>query len=153
MNLDSIKSLLDMENLPQLPDPSALMAHLETVVRVLVAAGPVVMIILGLLYIFAAPGEANHHFGYRCYFGMGSEQAWRFTQRFAGIVWTVLGAAMSVAVTVVVRQFARQDTLEMLTAAAKCVLWEALVLVVATVLIRTVVAIRYDRHGERRGRK
>ena len=153
MNLDSIKSLLDMENLPQLPDPSALMAHLETVVRVLVAAGPVVMIILGLLYIFAAPGEANHHFGYRCYFGMGSEQAWRFTQRFAGIVWTVLGIAMSVAVTVVVRQFARQDTLEMLTAAAKCVLWEALVLVVATILIRTVVAIRYDRHGERRGRK
>ena len=49
------------------------------------------MIIMGLLYFFAAPKEANHHFGYRCYFGMGSELAWRFTQRLSGIVLGVLG--------------------------------------------------------------
>ena len=154
MSLDSVKELLSgFESLPQLPDPGTLVGYVETIARVLVIAGPVVMIILGLLYLFAAPSEANHHFGYRCYFGMGSEQAWRYTQRIAGITWTALGTVMTLVVLVVSRRFAEQGTLDMLTTAAGCVLAEAGVLVLASIVIRTIVAARYDRHGERRTRK
>ena len=154
MSLDSVKELLSgFESLPQLPDPGTLVGYVETIARVLVIAGPVVMIILGLLYLFAAPSEANHHFGYRCYFGMGSEQAWRYTQRIAGITWTALGTVMTLVVLVVSRRFAEQGTLDMLTTAAVCVLAEAGVLVLASIVIRTIVAARYDRHGERRTRK
>ena len=154
MSLDSLKDVFSgFESLPQLPDPGNFIDSVETIARVLVAAGPVVMIILGLLYLFAAPKEANHHFGYRCYFGMGSEQAWCYTQRIAGITWTVLGVIMTVAVLLVAQRFADQDTLEMLTTAAVCVLAEAGVLLLASLVIRTVVASRFDRHGERRERK
>ena len=142
-----------LENGPASPDTGALIEKSTAIAKVLVIAGPVIMLILGLLYLFAAPREANHHFGYRCYFGMGSEQAWRFTQRIAGYTWIVLGSIMTVAMLIVTGRFPGQDVLEMLTTAATCVVVEALVLLTATIIIRIIVAARYDRHGERRVRK
>ena len=152
MNLDSIKDLLAgfEGGLPLLPDPGAMVAKLGPIARILVIAGPVLMVIMGLLYFFAAPKEANHHFGYRCYFGMGSEQAWQFTQRFAGITWAALGGILTIAMLIATRNFAQQDALEMLSVAARCVLWEAMVLLAASLIIRIVVAAIFDRHGERR---
>ena len=155
MNLDAIKELLSGAETaaPVVPDAGTLVNKVLPIAKILVVAGPVIMLILGLLYLFAAPREANHHFGYRCYFGMGSEQAWRFTQRIAGIVWTALGAVMTLAMLIVTARFPGLDVLEMLTSAATSVVVEALVLLVATIIIRIIVAARYDRHGERRIRK
>ena len=155
MNLDAIKELLSGAETaaPVVPDAGTLVDKVLPIAKILVVAGPVIMLVLGLLYLFAAPREANHHFGYRCYFGMGSEQAWRFTQRIAGIIWTALGAVMSLAMLIVTARFSRLDVLEMLTTAATCVVVEALVLLAATIVIRIIVAARYDRHGERRVRK
>ena len=155
MNLDAIKEFLSGSEtaLPAVPDAGTLVDKILPIARILVVAGPVIMLILGLLYLFAAPREANHHFGYRCYFGMGSEQAWRFTQRIAGVIWTALGAVMTLAMLIVTARFPGQDVLEMLTTAATCVVVEALVLLAATIAIRITVAACYDRHGERRRRK
>ena len=155
MNLDAIKELLSGSEtaLPAVPDAGTLVDKILPIAKILVVAGPVIMLVLGLLYLFAAPREANHHFGYRCYVGMGSEQAWRFTQRIAGIVWTALGAVMTLAMLIVTARFPGQDVLEMLTTAATCVVVEALVLLAATIVIRITVAACYDRHGERRRRK
>ena len=155
MNLDAIKELLSGAEtaVPVVPDAGTLVDKVLPIAKILVVAGPVIMLILGLLYLFAAPREANHHFGYRCYFGMGSEQAWRFTQRIAGIVWTALGVVMTLAMLIVTARFPGLDVLEMLTSAATSVVVEALVLLVATIIIRIIVAARYDRHGERRVRK
>ena len=137
----------------KIPDPGALIENAPAIARVLVVAGPVVMIIMGLLYLFAAPKEANHHFGYRCYFGMGSELAWQFTQRIAGIIWTALGVILTAAMLIITAGFPGLDVLDMLTTAALCLLAETGILLLASVVIRTIVAARYDRHGERRERK
>ena len=154
MNLESIKEFFSgFDKLPTLPDPGPLVDKADLIARLLVMAGPVVMIIMGLLYLFAAPQEANHHFGYRCYFGMGSEQAWRYTQRIAGFTWSGLGLVLTVAMLLVTAKFAQQDLLEVLTTAVVCVVVEALVLLLASIAIRTIVAARYNRHGERRKRK
>ena len=96
-----------LENGPVSPDTGALIEKSTAIAKVLVIAGPVIMLVLGLLYLFAAPKEANHHFGYRCYFGMGSEEAWQFTQRIAGITWIVLGAGMTVAMLIVTARYDR----------------------------------------------
>ena len=155
MNMDAIKEFLSGAETaaPVVPDAGTLVDKVLPIAKILVVAGPVIMLILGLLYLFAAPREANHHFGYRCYFGMGSEQAWRFTQRIAGIIWTALGAVMTIAMLIVTARFPGQDVLEMLTTAVTCVVVEAAVLLVATIAIRITVAARYDRHGGRRRRK
>ena len=99
MNFESfevIKVLLDnFDPASLLPDLSSMTGIVATVTRLAVLAGPIVLLIMGLLYFFAAPKEANYRFGYRCYFGMGSEEAWRFTQRVAGILWAALGLVLS----------------------------------------------------------
>ena len=149
--LEKVTSIFAVfENGPTAPDTGALIEKSTAIAKVLVIAGPVIMLILGLLYLFAAPKEANHHFGYRCYFGMGSEQAWRFTQRIAGMTWIALGSILTVAMLIVTARFPGQDVLEMLTTAGTCVVVEALVLLIATIVIRITVAAVFDRHGERR---
>ena len=149
--LEKVTSIFAVfENGPTAPDTGALIEKATAIAKVLVIAGPVIMLVLGLLYLFAAPKEANHHFGYRCYFGMGSEQAWRFTQRIAGMTWIALGSILTVAMLIVTARFPGQDVLEMLTTAGTCVVVEALVLLIATIVIRITVTAVFDRHGERR---
>ena len=154
MDFEAIKGLLDGFELSSLlPDLGTLLGKLELAMRLLVVAGPVVMLVMGLLYFFAAPKEANHHFGYRCYFGMGSVDAWRFTQRVAGITWMALGAVLTVVMLVLSADFGGKDVLDMVTAAIICVVWEAGLILLASFVIRTIVALRFNRHGEYRGRK
>ena len=154
MDLESIKGLLDGFELGSLlPDLGTLLGKLELAMRILVVAGPAVMVVMGLLYLFAAPKEANHHFGYRCYFGMGSEKAWRFTQQVAGITWFIMGMVMGAVMLVISGGFGQLNAMDMVTKAIVCVLWEAGVLLVASFIIRAIVACRYNRHGERRGKK
>ena len=155
MNLDSLIGFFSgaEDVAPILPDAGMLVDKVAMIAKVLVIAGPVIMLVMGLLYLFAAPQEANHHFGYRCYFGMGSEHAWRFTQRIAGITWTALGAVMTLVMLIITAGFSGLEVMEMLSSAVTCVVVEALAFLAATLIIRIIVAARYDRHGERRGRE
>ena len=96
MNIEDLKSLMDAF------DPASLLPELDSVldtvlyaVRIATLVGPAVLLLLGVGYLIFAPKEANYHFGYRCTFGMGSVEAWRFTQRLAGLVWGVLGLVMT----------------------------------------------------------
>ena len=154
MDLEAIKGLLDGFELGSLlPDLGTLLGKLELVMRLLVVAGPVVMVVMGLLYFFAAPKEANHHFGYRCYFGMGSVDAWRFTQRVAGVTWMGLGAVLTVVMLMISTGFGEKNAIDMVTAAIICVLWEAGLILLASLAIRSIVTLRFNRHGEYRSKK
>ena len=154
MNLDAIKGFFDNFELDSLlPDLGSLLGKLELAMRILVIAGPIVMMIMGLLYFFAAPKEANHHFGYRCYFGMGSVDAWRFTQRIAGITWIARGAVLTIVMLIVSGSFAELNAIDMVTKAIFCVLWQAGLLLLAHFGIRAAAAFRFDRHGEYRNDK
>ena len=106
LDFSAIKEMMDAF------DPAALLPELDTitgkidlVARIAVMAGPIVILVLGLMYLFLAPKEANYRFGYRTWFGMGSVAAWRFTQRLAGIVLGLLGLVLTVVMFFVVNGF------------------------------------------------
>jgi len=87
LDIASIKELMDaFDPASLLPEMSEIFGSLVSVCRVAVMVGPIVLLVLGLAYLLLSPREANYYFGYRCYYGMGSVPAWRFTQRFAGVV-------------------------------------------------------------------
>ena len=65
----------------------------------------------------------------------------------------ILSLLLTVAMLIVTGRFSKLDVLEMLTSAVTSLVWEALVLLVATIIIRIIVAACFDRHGERRRRK
>ena len=154
MNFESfedIKVLMDnFDPASLLPDLTTVVGKVEFITRIAVMAGPVVLLTLGILYFFAAPKEANYRFGYRCYFGMGSEEAWRFTQRFAGLVWGVLGLVLTVVMLIITGSFAGNPIMDIIGKGAKCLLWEGGLILVSILGINLTAMLCYDRKGLRR---
>ena len=151
LDIDSIKAIMDgFDPASLLPELSELFTTLPGICRLCVMAGPVVLLILGLLYLFFSPKEANWYFGYRCYYGMGSVYAWRFTQRFAGVVLTLTGLALSIIMFVLSAGFAGMEVTDMVWRALELLLWEAGFSLAANVTINLAAAIRFDRKGRHR---
>lgn len=153
LDIESIKELMDAF------DPASLLPQLdsvfETVVlacRIAVMVGPIVLLLMGLVYLFFTPREANHYIGYRCYYGMGSVQAWRFTQRLAGIVFGSLGLILTVVMLFVTNGFAGMEVMDMVWKAVTCLLWEAGLTILATLGVNFAVFSGFDRNGELRRR-
>ena len=149
--IDFLKSLMsDFDPMMLLPDLTALFDKLDVVLRVVVLAGPLCLLGLGLLYLLAPPAEANHIFGYRHYWGMSSVEAWQFTQKTAGLVWTGLGMAMTVIMAFLCNGYRDLAWETMLTSALTTVFVELLLVVGSTFLINALVIFRFDRKGLRR---
>ncbi len=149
--VDFLKSLLgEVDPAALLPDLWAIFESLDVALRILVLAGPLCLLGLGLLYLLAPPAEANHIFGYRHFWGMSSVEAWQFTQKTAGLVWTGLGLAMTVAMAFICNSYRDMAWEAMLFSALTSVLVELLLVVLSTFLINALVMLQFNRHGERR---
>ena len=154
MTIDDFKGLMDAFDPASLfPDLDVLIGKIPLIARIAVLIGPVILLVMGLLYLFASPKEANYYFGYRCYYGMGSEEAWRYTQRIAGIGLGALGLVLSVVMLLVSGGFAEMETMELLWRAVYCVAWEVGLAVVACLTVNTMAALRFDGKGDRRKKR
>lgn len=154
MNIEDFKGMMDgFDPASLLPDLEPILGKLALLARIAVLIGPVVLLIIGLVYLFAAPKEANYYIGYRCYYGMGSVEAWRFTQGLAGVVFGALGLVMIVAMLLICGSFAEMQTMDLLWRAIYCLAGEAIAALIACLVINIVVMIRYDRKGNERKKK
>ena len=154
LDIRSIKEMMDgFDPAALLPELDVVFGSLVTVCRVAVLVGPVVLLLLGLSYLFLTPKEANYYLGYRTYFGMGSVQAWRFTQRLAGILFGVLGIGMTVMMLVISGKFGAMETDAMVWQALECLVWEAGLSLAAVLGINLTAMIRFNRKGDLRKRK
>ena len=154
LDVDSIKALLDgFDPATLLPDLSKVFDSLAPVCRIAVLIGPVVILLLGLSYLILTPKEANYYLGYRCYFGMGSEYAWRFTQRLAGFLFTGTGLALTVVMLVIAGRFKTMELSAMVWQAAACLVAELIVSVLLILIVNLSAAFRFDRKGRHRRRK
>ena len=154
MSIEDFKGLMDaFEPASLLPELDTVIGKLALLARIVVLVGPVAVLLMGLVYLFAVPKEANYYIGYRCYYGMGSVEAWRFTQRLAGIVFAALGLVSGIAMVLISGGFAAVDTMDLLWRAVYCVLFEAGSMAVACLSINIVVALRFDGKGNERKKK
>ena len=153
LNFDSIKEMMDGFN-PEalLPQMDTIFSKVLLVCRVAVMIGPVLLLVLGLAYLFLSPKEANYYFGYRCYFGMGSVNAWRFTQRIAGIVLGGLGLILTPVMFFISSGFAGMQVMDMVWKALRCLLWQAGLTILATLAINGLAMFWFNRKGELRRR-
>ena len=151
MNIESFKELMDgFDPAALLPDLSTVLGRVELIARIAVVLGPIVLLVLGLLYLFASPREANHYFGYRCYYGMGSVEAWRFSQRLAGMVWTALGLVLTVVMVIISTGFKGKEAMDMATSAVWCLVWQVALVAASVLVINLIVMLRFDRNGDYR---
>ncbi len=153
-DFDAIKGLMDnFDPASLLPDLSTIFGWVVLICRIAVLVGPIVLAVLGIAYLFFSPKEANWYFGYRTYFGMGSVQAWRFTQRLSGIVLGGLGLILTVVMLVISGKFPGMDINAMVWLALKLLIIEGVLAVVANLAIGLAAILRFDRKGEYRNKK
>lgn len=153
--MDKLKELMadfDLEALLEelLPDLTTLMGQVELLLRLLILVGPLILLGLGLYYFINPPAEANYTAGYRCRRAMTSVEAWQFTQRTAGTLWTLLGGGLTITMALLGRNLGSLEPMEMLTAAVGYLIWQIVLIIVSCVLINLLVFIFYDDRGYRR---
>ena len=149
--MEALKSLLnDFDPAALMPDLSSFLGKLELIVRIAIIVAPLVLLGMGLLYFLVPPKEANYRLGYRCFWGMGSEIAWQFCQKLAGIVWSALGILLTVIMAIISTGFDGKDTAQVISTAMTCIIWEVVLAAVSSVAINTIVALNFDSHGELR---
>lgn len=140
-------------------DPTALLPNIDTVVgrvqlvcSLAILAAPLVMLVLGIAYLFLSPKEANYYFGYRTTFGMGSVSAWRRTQRLAGLVFGGLGLVLTVVMLLISMTLSRRAPGDMVWLAVKCLLWQGVLALLAILAINGITMYTFDYSGRRRHR-
>ena len=154
LSFDSIKELMDgFDPAALLPELDTIFGKIELVCRIAVMIGPVLLLLLGLTYLLLAPREANHYLGYRCYYGMGSVQAWRFTQKLSGIVLGGLGLVLTAVMVFMMMSFRGMEVQAMLWRAVKCLIWEAALALLANLAINAAAFFLFDSHGDFRSKK
>ena len=154
LDIDSIKQLLDgFDPASLLPELGEIFTTITTICRVAVMIAPVILLLLGLAYLLLSPREANYYFGYRCYFGMGSVEAWQFTQRLAGIVLGALGLILTGVMLVISMGFPGMDASEMVWKAFWCLIWQGALALLANGAIWGITALRFDAKGNFRKHK
>lgn len=151
--IESIKELMDgFDPAALLPDLSTALGKVELVCRVAVLVGPILILALGIAYLLLSPKEANYYFGYRCYFGMGSVQAWRFSQRIAGLTFAGLGLVLTVIMLLISGGFSGMAAMDLAWKAVWCLVWEATLVLLATLAINGVCMFFFNAKGEPRRR-
>ena len=148
MSIEDFKGLMDeFDPASLLPELDTIMGKIAFIARIAVLIGPVILFVMGLIYLLAAPKEANYILGYRCYYGMGSEEAWRFTQRIAGLVFGALGLVLAAIMYLISGKFASMEVMDLLWKAVYCLLWEAGLVAAACIGINITAATYFDGKG------
>ncbi len=150
-DLQSIKEMMDnFDPAALLPEINGIVGVVRTVCTVAILVGPIVLLGMGIAYLLFAPREANYYFGYRTTFGMGSVSAWRHTQRVAGFLFGGLGAVLTLIMLLISLTLSGREPMVMVTLALECLIWEAVLVVIAVLSINSIAAFTFDFKGNKR---
>ena len=151
IDLDTVKHLLDgVDPATLLPDVSTVVGKVQLVCTLAILVAPLVMLVLGIAYLFFAPKEANYYFGYRTAFGMGSVSAWRRTQKLAGLVFSILGLLLTVVMLLVSLTLPSRAPIDMVWLAVKCLLWQGALALLSKATINGLTMLHYNYRGTKR---
>lgn len=151
MDISSIAELFsDFDVAAFLPEMGTFLGWVETLLRLCVMAGPLLLLGFGLLYLLAPPKEANYSLGYRFWWSMASLDAWVFTHKIVGHVWTALGFVLTLIMAFVCNAFRRMAPMDMVWCAVKCLIWEAVLTFIVCLAINILVVVTFDEKGFRR---
>ncbi len=154
MDFEALKGAFDEFDLAAfLPQLTDVLGWVEMGLRIAVMAGPLLLLGFGLMYLVAPPKEANYSLGFRCWWGMASLEAWQFTQRVAGLIWSGLGVVLTVIMAVLCNAFRRMEPMDMVWSAVSCLGWVLGLTLLSCLAVNIIVIYFFDRWGFRRERE
>ena len=148
--MELITKLFDMDLSALVPEISKFFGTLRAVLVLAVLAGPILLLVLGWMYLYKPAPEANFKYGFRTYYGMGSIEAWRFSQRMAGLAFGGLGALLFLAMFIVVLTFIGKDLFQIATTSIICLIIQAVLVLIARTAIAIMCRVYFDKDGNHR---
>lgn len=147
-------NILSLSGFFETLDPTQLLPKADTflviaIVLIIISLliGPVMLLLAGLKYLKAPSPLPNHKTGFRTYFGMGSKAAWDYTQRLAGILWSILGALLTVAMVIVCLIFITLNAAQIAFTALICMIVQASLAVLSWAVITIMATVNFDKNG------
>lgn len=148
--MDLITNLFDMDLAALVPDMPVVLGIVGFLLVLAVLAGPILLTGMGALYLFKPAPEANFKYGFRTYYGMGSIQAWQFSQRIGGLAFAGLGVLLLLVMLIVVLTFIGKDLFRIATTAVICLLVQAGLALIARLTVAILCGIYFDKDGNPR---
>ena len=150
-DFNSIKELMDgFDPAALLPEIDSIVGKVQLICSLAILAAPIIMLCMGIAYLFFAPREANYYFGYRTAFGMGSVSAWRHTQKVAGCIFGGLGLVLTLLMLMICLTLSSRQAMDMVWLAVKCLIWEGVLGLAAKFSINSITMYTYDYNGNKR---
>ena len=130
-----------------LPDIKTVLDLAEGLLRFCLFIGPIVMLALGLSRFFVPSREASHRIGFQALFGKGSPEAWEFSQKLCGVVWSVLGIIL-LFVMVFVNAGCNGDGLMVVcTTVIKTLFIQGILVLLVYLLLQVAVGLYFNYNG------
>ena len=145
-----ITKLFDIDFASLIPELPKFMLLVRTLLALAMLAGPVALLVLGGLYLYKPAPEANFKYGFRTYYGMGSTEAWQFSQRIGGLVFGALGAGLTLIMLIVILCFIGKTLLTVSVMAMVCLIAEAVLVLAARITLYYWCKKYFDKEGNRR---
>ena len=148
--MDFITKLFDLDLSKFVPEMPAFLGGLRALLVLAILIGPILLVALGAMYLLRPAPEANFKYGFRTYFGMGSIEAWQFSQKIAGLAFGGLGALLLLVMFIVVLTFFKKDLFQIANTAIVCLIWQAVLALIARIVVSILCWKYFDRNGDRR---
>lgn len=146
--MEKITEILDKLDLAKfVPELDKLIELVLKCAKFSVRVGPICILLLGFIYLFLHPNEANHKLGYRTFFGMGSVHAWRFTQRVSGFIMLIIGLFLNGAAKKAAQSFTLADTSALFDKVFALVITQIKCVLVIFVFMILLTAVVFNRKG------
>ena len=144
--MESISGFLDGFDFAKiLPGIGKVISSVRFWMVLLMYAGPLVLLGLGLWYYLKPVQEPCTDRGFRIPPAMGSADAWKFTQKLAGVTWTALGGVLTVLTVIFSLIYGSTATMKLVTASVVWLAVEALLAVVSYGFIYIMVYTRFKK--------
>ena len=149
--MEAITAFLESFDIAKLlPELGKFISDLRFWAGLFMLVGPIVMLLLGLWYFFLPTKEANHHVGFRAYFGMGSQEAWKYAQKMAGWFFMIAGGVLTVVSLVLVIVLGGAEPMNMATTALILLIIQAAAAFGLWLTLQILLVLRYDRNGNKK---
>ena len=148
--MDFITKIFDLDLSKFVPEMPAFLGGLRALLVLAILIGPILLVALGAMYLLKPAPEANFKYGFRTYFGMGSIEAWQFSQKIAGLAFGGLGAILLLVMFIVVLTFFKKDLFQIANTAIVCLIWQAVLALIARITVGILCWKFFDRNGDRR---
>ena len=148
--MEIITKLFDLDLSKFVPEMPVFLGGLRAILVLAVLIGPILLVTLGAMYLLRPAPEANFKYGFRTYFGMGSVEAWKFSQKIAGLAYGGLGAVLLLIMFIVVLTFFKKDLFQIANSAIACLIWQAALALIARITVSILCCVYFDRNGDRR---